>query len=146
MTDNNLCFTIWIQKLLLRRNTDTKTLYYNIKNDNKKIGTLELCEQLGIETIPIRSSDLNKTLLCITRGSIPGMPDTLPVNIPIMYDLPELLVFSGFEEADVRSFLTEYKQKGIEKIPLKCMITPYNLSWSLFDLVEHLKEENRNER
>ena len=61
MTDNNLCFTIWIQKLLLRRNTDTKTLYYNIKNDNKKIGTLELCEQLGIETIPIRSSDLNKT-------------------------------------------------------------------------------------
>ncbi|MBR4341094.1 MAG: DUF3783 domain-containing protein [Lachnospiraceae bacterium] len=74
------------------------------------------------------------------------MPDTLPVNIPIMYDLPELLVFSGFEEADVRSFLTEYKQKGIEKIPLKCMITPYNLSWSLFDLVEHLKEENRNER
>ena len=74
------------------------------------------------------------------------MPDSLPVKIPIMYELPELIIFSGFEETEVRTFLNEYKQWGIEKVSLKCMVTPFNLTWSLYDLVEHLKEENRSER
>ena len=123
----------------------TKTLFINIKSEGKKKSIQELCSSLNIESKSVTPSDLNKTILRITRGSIPGMPDTVPVNIPVMYEPPELIIFSGFEETDVRAFLSEYKAKGIEKVSLKCMVTPFNLSWSLYDLVEHLKEEHRNE-
>jgi len=130
-------------KVYRMEETFTKTLFLNIKNEEKKEKIQELCTSLNLETKKLSASDLNKTILRITKGSIPGMPDTLPVNIPVMYELPELVIFSGFEETDVKAFLSEYKNRGIEKVPLKCMVTPFNLSWTLYDLIEHLKEEHR---
>ena len=118
-----------------------KTIYLNIKALTKKNQITDLCSKLGIETKTILPSDLTKTILCITKGSVPGMPEKLPVKVPIMYDMPELIIFSGFEEQDVQAFLKEFKNHNIERVPLKCVVTPYNLCWSLYDLIEHLKEE-----
>ena len=63
------------------------------------------------------------------------------VSIPQLYTMPELIIFSGFDENSLNEFLKAYKAKGIEKVQLKAVITPYNLNWTLYDLIEHLKEE-----
>ena len=118
-----------------------KTLFLNVSAADKRKSIEELSSFLGLKTEYISNKDLDKTVLTITRGSVPGMPDRVPVQIPLMYNLPEIIIFSGFEEDEVRVFLSEYKSRGIERIALKCMVTPFNIGWSLFKLVEHLKEE-----
>lgn len=58
-----------------------------------------------------------------------------------MYNMPDVMIFRGFDETELKSFLSEYKNAGIEKVALKAMVTPYNVVWTLYYLIEHLKEE-----
>lgn len=124
-----------------------KTLIINIPDPNKKAGLENLCKKLGINIRIVKDDDADKTLISIISGGkyeLNGFSKP-QVNPGAAKKLPEFMIFQEFEEDALQEFLQNYRATGLERIPLKAVVTPYNISWTLYDLVEHLKEENRRE-
>ena len=117
-------------------------LFLKIDNTDKRNAIENLCKDIGAESELLLYKDLPRTMLDIVSGGTGANMNT--VSIPQLYSMPELIIFSGFDENSLNGFLKAYKAKGIEKVQLKAVITPYNLNWTLYDLIEHLKEEARN--
>ena len=47
-------------------------------------------------------------------------------------DFPlEMIVFSGIDSAQIDTFLADYKQTGAQPVPLKAIITPQNIFWTV---------------
>ena len=133
-----------------------KTIFIHINDPVKYNSIKELCSKLDIKTESVTNRELGRSVLdIISRDDIKANKGTKPANgvflskdntaslsIPPMYNMPEVMIFQGFDEPELKRFLTEYKSAGIEKVTLKAMVTPYNIVWTLYDLIEHLKEEN----
>lgn len=133
-----------------------KTIFIHIIDPVKYNSIIELCSKLDIKTESVTNRDLERTVLDIisqdnikvnkgikpANGMFLSKDNTASLSIPLMYNMPEVMIFKGFDETELKSFLTEYKSAGIEKVTLKAMVTPYNIVWTLYDLIVHLKEEN----
>lgn len=116
-----------------------KVMYY-LKDTKKEKQILKLCSQLGIHTRKIKEKDVNVSLS--TLAGISGTVSMSQVEkAPKGYEMPELLIFVGMTEEKLDEFLTEYKKQGIEPISLKAMVTPHNISWSVYQLVAELIKE-----
>ena len=114
-------------------------LYLKIDNPDKLTAIETLCKDIGAESETVSYKDLNRNLLDIVSGGAGNT--TGNSSVPIVYTMPEIIIFSGFGEDNLDRFLKEYKTRGIEKVKLKAVVTPYNLNWSLYDLIEQLKSE-----
>lgn len=58
-------------------------------------------------------------------------------------DFPlEMIVFSGIDSAQIDSFLADYKQTGAQIVPLKAIITPQNIFWTVEALFKELWKEH----
>lgn len=116
-----------------------KVMYY-LNDAKKEKQILKLCSQLGIQTRKIKEKDVNVPLS--TLAGISGVVSMSQVEkAPKGYEMPELLIFVGMTEEKLDEFLTEYKKRGIEPISLKAMVTPHNISWSVYQLVAELIKE-----
>lgn len=100
----------------------------------------QLCKKLGIQVEQISGRDCNKTIGTLAGMKLPGAKQSGKMA-PAAYLLPEILVFSGFAEDALDAFLAGYREAGIEQIPLKAIITPYNFNWSLYELAQELVKE-----
>ena len=132
-----------------------KTIYAHIIDTDKLNSIKDLCAKLDINIELVGYNELGRTVLDIiseddtklskgiksANGVIISNDNTASLNIPLMYNMPEVMIFKGFDEQKLKYFLNEYRQAGIEKVELKAMITPYNVAWTLYFLIEHLKEE-----
>ena len=54
------------------------------------------------------------------------------------------MLFQGLADKEVHRFLEMYRAEGIPTVDLKAVVTPWNLTWTLYELAEHLKEEHRS--
>ena len=115
-----------------------KTIFIHITDTNKLNSIKDLCSKMGIKIESIGNKDLRRSILSIISGD---EKLNAKINIPPMYNMPEVMIFRGFDESELKGFLSEYKNAGIEKVALKAMVTPYNVVWTLYYLIEHLKEE-----
>ena len=132
-----------------------KTIFAHILSTDKFNSIKEFCTKLDIKLVTVGNNDLGRTVLDIisegdtslSKGTKPmggvllSMDNAASVYIPLIYNMPEVMIFKGFEETELKNFLNEYKKAGIEKVALKAMVTPYNVVWTLYYLIEHLKEE-----
>lgn len=58
-------------------------------------------------------------------------------------DFPlEMIVFSGIDSAQIDTFLADYKQPGAQPVPLKAIITPQNIFWTVEALFKELWKEH----
>ena len=58
-------------------------------------------------------------------------------------DFPlEMMVFSGIDSAQIDAFLADYKQTGAQPVPLKAIITPQNIFWTVETLFKELWKEH----
>jgi len=62
-------------------------------------------------------------------------------NRPMLFQMPEVLVLGGLTQERMELFLSEFKQKKIEKINLKAIVTPFNAFWSVYELAVELNKE-----
>ncbi|MCR4993769.1 MAG: DUF3783 domain-containing protein [Lachnospiraceae bacterium] len=132
-----------------------KTIFAHIIDTDKLNSIKDLCAKLDINIELVGNNELGRTVLDIiseddtklskgiksANGVIISNDNTASLNIPLMYNMPEVMIFKGFDEQKLKYFLNEYKKAGIEKVALKAMVTPYNVVWTLYYLIEHLKEE-----
>ena len=58
-------------------------------------------------------------------------------------DFPlEMIVFYGIDSAQIDTFLADYKQTGAQPVPLKAIITPQNIFWTVETLFKELWKEH----
>ena len=58
-------------------------------------------------------------------------------------DFPlEMIVFSGIDSAQIDTFLADYKHTGAQPVPLKAIITPQNIFWTVEALFKELWKEH----
>lgn len=61
-----------------------------------------------------------------------------------MTGFPEpMMVFCNLEQEDLDNYLAGYAAAGIEKIALKAVLTPHNISWTPEQLFEELSNEHK---
>ena len=107
-------------------------------NKSEKIGNL--CKKLDIRTRKIALADVNMEV-----GSLAGIK-TIGIKkeksqAPVGYDMPEIMIFSGISNKNLDLFLAEYKKENIKPIELKAILTPNNISWTLYELIMELQRE-----
>ena len=122
--------------------SNQKTIFIHILNKEKEKKLQSLCKELKVSVKCISRADLDRNILSIVASENEDSNSISPESIIQKDSLSELLIFSGFDEASLKGFLDEYKKRGIEKVALKAMVTPYNLMWTLRELIEHLQEEH----
>lgn len=118
-----------------------------IPKEEKRQRIMELCGGLRLETSLLTAKDAKKTIGELAGYRMAGTPGRgrskteLYPEPPALYELPELLIFSGVQDTLMDRFLADYKAAGIPPVGLKAKVTPYNVGWSLYQLAEELKRE-----
>ena len=117
-------------------------IYFYTKDITKKEIVIKIAASIGAQYTELKASQADNTV-----SSIVGLPQLrLSDNInypkaPPLWSMPELIIFFGIPDKHLDTFLAEYKKSGLESIRLKAIVTPTNLSWTIYQLTEHLKEE-----
>ena len=108
-----------------------------VNEGEKKAAVLYTADKIGEEILEIGPSDLDRVIIGFSKNE----DMRRKVNIPPLYQMPELLVFVGFDSDKLDAFLDTYKSTGARPVALKAISTVFNSVWTLFELIEHLKEE-----
>ena len=115
-------------------------VFLHIPDKNKFDRISKLCEKCGYSCCQIQNADVNRTILELISGQSAGKK----VSAPPLYFLPEMIIFQGLTDKEVHQFLEAYRAEGLPTVDLKAVVTPWNLTWTLYELAEHLKEEHRS--
>lgn len=131
----------------IKNNKPSGTIMFHINNLKKEKQLKELSRSLGFVTRAIKQQDINKSVgsICL-QGGIKGgslVSKGEKIKAPDKYKLPELFIFSGLSDENIDKFLEEYRKSGIEPVGLKAVVTPTNISWSIYELVCELEKEKR---
>ncbi|MBR1816875.1 MAG: DUF3783 domain-containing protein [Lachnospiraceae bacterium] len=118
-------------------------IYFYTKDTAKADQISKITAGLGLKSTTLSSSDINKTVSELVGMPIlnPDMAVSTNIKAPALWALPEIIIFFGVSDEKLDSFLAEYTKSGLEKIKLKAIVTPTNLSWTLYYLAEHIREE-----
>lgn len=116
------------------------TILSYVKNQEKEAQIQKLCKRLQITNVRIGQQDVGKELgeLC---GIYKGTKGT-HAPAPLLYQMPELLIFSGIPEGMLDLILAEYRKEKIESVALKAIVTPHNISWTVYELSSELAKEH----
>lgn len=115
-----------------------------VKQKEKEAAIQEICRKQKLQYRALERSDTEKEL-----GVLCGIYD-VPIGkhgqVPILYQLPELLLFSGMPGDSLDLFLAAYRKEGLEPIALKAVVTPHNVMWNLHELAAELAAEDAKMR
>jgi hypothetical protein len=119
---------------------DNSLIMYHVHDENKKIQLEVLCLSLSIPTRELKATDLNEQVGKL--AGIKGMTQTASgEKIPALFSMPEVILFSGVPNAKLDEFLYSYKNVGLTPTKLKAVVTPRNVSWTLYQLINELSQE-----
>lgn len=119
---------------------NNKLIMLFTKDVDKFKQIINLCMRLDIRTRKIKPSDINLEIGSLAGIKTSGAKKTVN-KAPIGYEMPEVMIFSGISNESLDIFLEEYKKAGITPIALKAVLTPYNVKWSLYELIAELQRE-----
>lgn len=98
-----------------------------------------IAQKNRIQIKEISRKDYNQKL-CALAGIQGFAKEKVIYNGP---DFPlEMIVFSGIDSAQIDTFLADYKQTGAQPVPLKAIITPQNIFWTVETLFKELWKEH----
>ncbi len=110
----------------------------NIKKEKKIAAFLR---EKGLNIRYIKQGDINKPLNIILGNAGKSGHLKMEEKSPLNYKLPEIIIFSGLSQEELYKLLDEYKDSGLEPVELKAVITPVNITWSLYRLILELERE-----
>lgn len=122
-------------KARIRTYTQKQVLELGL-DDDKLAALEELCKQENIKVIkasPDQGGEKVGALLGLTGYALRGKGD-ITVN-------SELLLLSGFDERELRTFVGKLKPNGVN-VSLKASLTDTNKDWTLSQLAGHIAEEH----
>lgn len=116
-------------------------LYY-VQEEKKKIQIEVIGMSMSIETKQLKPSDLNTQV-----GKLAGLKNVAPLDLtqtekpPVIFCMPEIVIFSGVPNKGLDEFMLSYKNVGVPPISLKAVTTPKNINWTLYQLIKELSSE-----
>lgn len=114
-------------------------LLYNLDNaKGKQISAV--CSPLHIECRHVQRDEYLQLIGAL--AGMPGFPPKARILGPTFDD--EMMVFCGFDNDSIYTFLSHYKQAGISPIWLKANLTPHNLQWNSIQMHDELMKEHQN--
>ena len=132
-----------------------KILLFSVnKEQQEKIKMF--CDSLSIEVKAVEPDEYDKPI-----SSIVGIPKTKTTVVrrsqgkiraantgsPLSYrttGFPEpMMVFCNLVQDDLDQYLSGYAAAGIEKVSLKAILTPHNISWTPEQLFDELMAEHK---
>ncbi len=122
----------WIER-------EMKKIFLYTTDTEKKTSIEKLCSQQQIELCKLGYQDLGRTVSGIC--GMPVKPGKVHIKPPVMYAMPEMMLFYGLDDGALDAFLDAYNAAGIEKIKRKAVVTPTNLGWTIYELAEALGKE-----
>ena len=115
-----------------------KILTFELKEE-KKQGLRKICQQLEIDWKEVPVKDYTQQMGCI--AGITGFHRQRLIYRGDAF-WAEMLVFSGMDSGQIDAFLAAYKQSGLQAIPLKAVLTEYNVKWTAKALFSELLKEH----
>ena len=111
--------------------------------DSKKSRQIEtFCRKNGYRYRKITPADAGRPAGNLAGIKAPAAAaQAAPAKMLLPDILPELMILYGFSDGALDAFLDSYKKAGIEPVALKAILTPYNFTWTLRDLVSELMRE-----
>ena len=103
-----------------------RILMFNVSKE-KRDKIIQMCKTLGILTKIVDRPQYNQKIGALAE--ISGFKEDKEIYTKEEFPL-EMLVFSGMNQQQVDSFLKEYRNRGIEQIGCKAIITPDNVFWT----------------
>lgn len=114
-------------------------IIYHIQSSKKEKQITELCKKMGIRTRKLKDSDCNLEVGVLAGIGRAGT--NTHEKAPDGYRMPDILIFSGLPDESLDRFLADYKAAGIEPIGLKSVVTPHNVTWTVYELAAELIRE-----
>ena len=132
-----------------------KILLFSVREEQQEKIKM-FCYSLSIEVKTVEWDEYDKPI-----SSIAGIPKTKTTFVrrsqgkiratdtdsPVSYrttGFPEpMMVFCNLVQDDLDQFLSGYASAGIEKVPLKAILTPHNISWTPEQLFDELMAEHK---
>lgn len=121
---------------------ESSILYY-VHDEKKQIQMEVLCVSASIAAKQLKPADLNEQV-----GKLAGIKGVPPLDVskaekaPALFAMPEIIIFSGVSNKKLDEFLFSYKNVGLTPTKLKAVITPKNVSWTLYQLIRELSAEH----
>jgi hypothetical protein len=124
---------------------ENSLIMYHVHDENKKIQLEVLALSLSIPTRELKAADLHEQV-----GKLAGIKNVAPKGatplleteqIPALFSMPEVIIFSGVPNAKLDEFLYSYKNVGLTPTKLKAVVTPKNSGWSLYKLITEISQE-----
>ena len=113
-------------------------ILYFINNPDKAESIRKLSKDLGLLSSEIKRADFNKKLIeILANDSKKAVPPVVS-----LYSQPDIIIFNGLKDSQLDEFLSHYKERGIEATPLKAIVTPFNMMWTIADITDELRKEN----
>ena len=118
---------------------EKKILLFHVEKEKRQQIEI-LCASQGIVPVAVERKQYGNPL-----GSLVGIPGLKKRGKGYRGpELPgEMLVFFGLDSDALDLFLDGYRQAGIAPIPIKGVMTPYNMVWSAEQLFKELSEEHK---
>ena len=113
-----------------------------VQEEKKKIQIEVIGMSMSIETKQLKPSDLNTQV-----GKLAGLKNVAPLDLtqiekpPVIFCMPEIVIFSGVPNKSLDEFMLSYKNVGVPPISLKAVTTPKNINWTLYQLIKELSSE-----
>jgi hypothetical protein len=119
---------------------ENSLIMYHVHDENKKIQLEVLALSLSIPARELKAADLHEQV-----GKLAGIKNVAPKGeteqIPALFSMPEVIIFSGVPNAKLDEFLYSYKNVGLTPTKLKAVVTPKNSGWSLYKLITEISQE-----
>jgi len=125
-----------------RMNTSMEQILFYTTNKEKAAQVKEVCEGLEVSFRRLTPGDIQQSVAAVVSGDY-KLPLGRSTPLPALYAQPELLLFSGLKDKTLDKFLKEYQKSGIAPTDLKAVVTPFNCTWTLYQLTEQLLREHR---
>ena len=112
--------------------------FYNL-NSAKGRQIRMLCLTLGLKIRVVDKTQYNETI-----GAIAGVPGYALMGEPFEGEAfdEEMLIFKGFSERMLDSFLQGFRKMKIQPVALKAVLTEANCGWNSIQLHDELVREH----
>lgn len=124
----------------MHRPTGETVLMYGFTDPQRAREIQYVMVQMGIRVKMIRDDQLGQTV-----GFLAGVKDMEENPNPEQYPPlgKEVLVMHNFSLSKrIDLMLGNIKKRGLEGIPLKCVLTASNKKWTFYDLAQELEKEH----
>ena len=115
-----------------------RILMFNVSKE-KRDKIIQMCKTLGILTRTVDRPQYNQKIGALAE--ISGFKEDQEIYMKEEFPM-EMLVFSGMNQQQVDLFLKEYKNRRIEQIGCKAIVTPDNVFWTAEKLFRELLKEH----